>query len=439
MVLGVGSMLWMSGCTVHPSGEREERALARKEGEPFQLPATQRSQPPLPDQPTADDLVRYALLTSPEVEQHYWDWRSAIEQIPQDGTQATNLALTGGTSLSRGNMSLDRTTATLGNDPMADIVWPSKLSAAARRALDDARAAGARFQSAKLELRQKVLEVCYDYALSSEEIRLDTKSAELLKAAQATVEARVATGASTQQEAFKVQNEVDLALNDIANLRSQQVGQRAALCALLSLPVDATLKIPEHLPQPHRLDLSDEQIIAAAGERNPELRALAMEVRGQREGVRLAKLQYIPDFSLAMGSDLAGMLQSLSGMITVPVLRHEAIDASIAQANARLSAADAMVRQSNNDLAARLLLDLAIVRDADRQLTLFHNTIIPRAQQIASLSRTDYEAGQLSLVDLVETRRSLLALQNLEATLRATREKHLVDIETLGSLLPIDD
>jgi hypothetical protein len=55
-----------------------------------------RSPTTLPAEPTPDDLVRYASLASPELEQKYWEWKSAIEQIPQDGTQATNLVLFAG-------------------------------------------------------------------------------------------------------------------------------------------------------------------------------------------------------------------------------------------------------------------------------------------------------------------------------------------------------
>jgi len=428
--------LWISGCTVHPPGERRERDLASQEGKTFQTPTTQRVLPTLPNQPTPDDLVRYALLTSPELEQRYWDWRAAIEQIPQDGTQATNLAITGGTSISRGTMSLDRTTLTLNNDPMADIVWPTKLSAAAHRALDDARAADLRFQRAKLELRQKVLEASYDYALTVEQIRLETASAELLKTIQTTVEARSATGSATQQDVLKARNELDLSLNDIANMRSQQAGQRAAIHALLSLPPDAKLNVSEQLPQPRPLESTDAQIIERAAQHNPELQALAMERRAQHETVRLAHMQYIPDFSLSAGSDLAGIMQSLSGMVTIPILRHQAVEAAIAQAEARLNAADAMVRQSGNDLASRLLLDIAIVRDADRQLALFDGTLMPRAQQIVTLSRTGYETGQLPATDLFESQRSMLSLQKLIANLKIAREKRRVDIETAQSFMP---
>ena len=88
----------VAGCTVHPVGERAERDAATEAGKPFAHQIEKRDLPPLPENPTADDLVRYAFGVNAELEQHYWEWRSAIEQIPQDGTQATNLVLSGGTS-----------------------------------------------------------------------------------------------------------------------------------------------------------------------------------------------------------------------------------------------------------------------------------------------------------------------------------------------------
>jgi outer membrane protein TolC len=108
---------------------------------------------------------------------------------------------------------------------------------------------------------------------------------------------------------------------------------------MLSLPQDTAVVLPAQLPEPRRFEMSDKGILSRAAKQNPELRALALEGQGQRDSVRLARLQRLSDFSLAAGGDLPGIGQSLSGMITVPLLRHEAISASIAQAQARLLSA----------------------------------------------------------------------------------------------------
>jgi hypothetical protein len=64
-------LVGLAGCTIHPPGEREERATAVQMGKPFEKPIEVRQIPPLPANPTSDQLVEYALLSNAELEQHY--------------------------------------------------------------------------------------------------------------------------------------------------------------------------------------------------------------------------------------------------------------------------------------------------------------------------------------------------------------------------------
>jgi outer membrane protein TolC len=334
---------------------------------------------------------------------------------------------------------LDRTTLSAGNDPMADIVLPSKLGTAARRALENARAAGWRFRNAQFALRGEVLIAYYDYALSAELIRLEESNVELLKTTVMVVEARNRAGAAAQQDLLKARNELDLSRNDIARMRAELPAQRATINALLSRPPDAALPVPGAMPAPAPLARDDRQILSLAVRRNPELAALADEIKGRKAAVALAKLQYLPDFSVTVGSDLAGVGQSLAGMLTVPLLRYQAINAAVAQAEADLRASEAMRRQSGNDLAAQVVMDLAAVRDADRQLELFEHTILPRARQVVTVARSSYEAARSSLLDLLDAQRSLIAIERLVADLHATRGKRLADLEAIAAVaLPFE-
>jgi outer membrane protein TolC len=424
----------LGGCTVHPPGEQEERHAALQAGKPFETPVSERNAPPLPENATPDDLVRYALLTNADLEQRYWDWRSAIEQIPQDGTQPTNLAISAGTTLNKGNLSRDRTTLAAFNDPMADIVWPEKISVAAKRALENARAAGLRFQKTKFDLRNKTLDAYYDYALSAELIRLEEANAELLQTTAMVVEARNRAGTAGQQDLLKARNELDMSRNDIANMKSQLPALRAALNALLSRDAGSALPVPAQLPGIRPMGYTDDQLLALAAKQNSELAALAAEIKGRSEGIRLARLQYMPDFSVSASTDLAGIAQTLSGMVTVPLLRYQAINAAIAQAEANLKSTDAMRRQTRNDLNAQVVMDISTLRDADRQLDLFEHTILPRARQVVTVARTAYETGQSTLLDLLDSERSLIAIQRLVANLRIVREKRLADLEAIAAL-----
>lgn len=427
----VALLAGLAGCTVHPAGEREERAAALESGKPFEKRIDARDIAPLPANPTPDQLVQYALLSNAELEQHYWEWRSAIEQIPQDGTQTTTLNIAAGTTITNGHTSWRDGTLGLSNDPMTDIKWPGKLDAAAKQTLENARAAGRRFVKAKFELRYKVLDAYYDYALTAELIRLEQSNQQLLQMTTTVTEARNRAGSAGQQDVLKASNEVDLSANDIANMESQLPSERASINALLSRPVDAPLSVPTALLPARPLFYSDDEIAQLAANQNPELMALADEIRGRSEGIRLAKLQYLPDFNLSAGTDLMGITQSLLGQATIPVFRYEALNAAIAQAQANLRASEAMRRQAGNDLAAQVAADLAIMRDADRQLDLFERTILPRTREMVDIDKSAYESGHASLLDLLDDQRSLVAIKRLVANLRIAREKHFAEVESV--------
>jgi hypothetical protein len=424
----------VGGCTLHPAGERQERQAALNAGKPYEKSAEARTAPVLADHPTPDDLVQYALLTNAEVEKQYWQWRAAIEQVPIDGTQSTNLAISIGTTLNNGAFSLDRTTVVAGNDPMTDIVLPPKLSAAAHRSLENAKAAGVRFRKAQFEVRRKVLEAYDDYALNAELIRLGEENIGLLQMTATITEARNRSGMGGQQDVLRSRNEVDLAKNDVANMQSMLPIQRAAVNALLNRPPTAAIPIPATLPATRLIAGSDQYLLDRAAQVNPELIALDDEIRGKHEEIHLARLQYVPDISLSASTDLKGMAQTLLGQFTVPIIRYEALRAAVEQAEANLNAAQAMRRQTGNDLAAQLVDDIATLRDADRQLDLLRHTLIPRAHQVVSLARTAYETGRASLLDMLDSQRSLIDIKRLTVNLESARDKRLVEIEAIDAI-----
>lgn len=430
-LLPIVLLVGLTGCTVYLPGEHEERVMALQEGKPFEKPVEAREAPPLRENPTRDQLVEYALLNNAELEQHYWEWRAAIEQIPQDGTQTSTLNIAAGTNITHGHTSWGSSALALSNDPMTDIKWPGKLDAAARQTLETARASGERFIKAKYDLRYKVLGAYYDYALNAELIRLEQGNQQLLRITAMVTEARNRAGSAGQQEVLKASNEVDISGNDISTMQSQLPSQRAAINALLSRPADAPLPVPTELPPLRPVVYGDEDLVELAAKQNPELIALADEIRGRGEGIRLAKLQYVPDFNLSIGTDLMGITQTLLGQATIPVLRYEALRAAVAQAEAQLRVSEAMRRQASNNLTAQVIADITIIRDTSRQLDLFDHTILPRAHQVVNVGRSAFESGHASLLDLLDDQRSLIAIERLVAKLRITQLTHLAELEAI--------
>ena len=86
----------------------------------------------------------------------------------------------------------------------------------------------------------------------------------------------------------------------------------------------------------------------------------------------------------------------------------------------------AMRRQAAHDLATRVVSDLAMLHDAQRQITLYENTLLPRADNIVSSLQRTYVAGQSSMLGLLDAQRSLIALKRMLAELMMTREKQIM-------------
>ncbi len=249
-----------------------------------------------------------------------------------------------------------------------------------------------------------------------------------------TTEARNRAGSAGQQDVLKANNELDLSRNDIANMQSMLVSQQAVLNALLNRSPQASLPVPTDQPTARSIAYHDGELIDLAVKYNPELAALAAEIHGREDGIRLAKLQYVPDFNLSTGSDLMGISQSILGQATIPILRRKALDAAIAQANANLRASEAMHRQAKDDFAAQVTGDIAFIRDADRQIELFEHVLLPRARLAANIGRSAYESGHASLLDLLDGERSLITISRLIANLKTAREKHLVELESITTV-----
>ncbi len=421
----------LSGCTVHPQGESAIRAEAQRAAPTFMHPVEERHLPDLTKNASPDDLVRYALLNNADLERQYWDWRAAIEQIPQEGTQKTNVMITFNSIISNGSTSAAMNSLGLGNDAMNNIILPNKLYTAANKALDDARTVGIRFDKARFDLRNKVLDAYYDYALTAEDIRLEQRNAELLQMTARIITAHSITSANSQQDILKAANELDMSHNTMAMLTAKLPGALAALNALLNRPADAPLDPPAALPVCRPLNYTDAQLAAMAARTNPELRALAQDMAAKTDAIKLAKLEYLPEFGVNASTDLAGMAQTLTGSVMLPFIRYQGINAAIDQASANFNSVRAMRQQTANDVRAQLVLDLALLRDAQRQIDLLEKTIIPRARNIISRTSSAYATGSTSMLDTLDAQRALLALEKMAAELRIEHEIRLVDIETI--------
>lgn len=413
-----------AGCVFSPEGEDRERERA---GNAWPGEADR----PLAAGASLDEILHFAYLSNAGLKERWWAWKAALEQIPQDASQP-GLALTYSQMFEKGETSWSQSTFGVANDPMASFVWPGKLKTAGRRALENAKAAGFRFEAARLDLRARVVTAWFDYAWLAESIRTREADAALLAQIVESTDARVRAGAAPQQDLLKARTQRDLAGNRLESERAKIHGRRAALNALLNREPLADLDIPGKFPPARAFQGTDAEILERLAVRNPELEALAREVRARKQAVTLMRQEYLPDFGLGVSGDAGGMARSIMGMVTAPFVRFPAIEASISQAKAELEMARAARRQMEHDLKAKAVLLLYDLRNADRQSALYEASILPRAEMVVESARAAYAAGRIPAAELLDSRRMGLEVRLMRAELAAEREKLLAELEALS-------
>lgn len=423
-VFAIGT-LFLAGCSV--AGEREERSALDRERQPFSIPHERRTLPAIAETPSREEVMQYAFYSNAAVEEAYFAWAMALERVPQAASM-DNPRFSFEYLFSRERVSRwDR--ATLGGSQM--IPFPGKLEAAGQVALQAAIAARRRFEDAKFTLQAEVIEAYEELLLTDRSIAIGEANLKLLRQFVEVSRELVGAGKARQAELSKAELEASQAENELDSIRSRRSADLARLNRLLSRPPGAALR-----PQPDAVDpelpAADADLFELAGARNAEIAAVAAEVRGQEQALELARKAWLPDFELSF--DLRGSMERMIGaMLTLP-FQVGRIQAGIREAQAGIRAAQAALRSRGDDVRARLVLNLYLVRDSDRQVKLIRKTLLPKAREIVEAIREAYGTGGATFLELLDAQRALLTLELEAARMDAMRRGAAARLEALCGL-----
>ncbi|OYV75741.1 MAG: hypothetical protein B7Z66_11640 [Chromatiales bacterium 21-64-14] len=431
VLLTLGLTAVTAGCTFMPRGAHTLQRQAVLAGRPFLKSPQERHLPPLSAVPAPRELVRRALLNSPDVEAAYWRWRAAIEAIAQRGTETTVPALGATVGLKNGAASYDSTMLQLANMSSAPIEWPSKPLAEARAALQRAYAAGWQYRRAQFAVRRQTLDAWYRLVADSAMLDLLRRDAVLLRELDAFARARVEAGAVSPTAVLTIENGLTRLRAMMAAVSAELPADRAALNRIIGRPVRRPMRVPEKLPRiplPHG---GLTRMLTLAVRRNPDLAALRRDIRAGRIDIERAKMNYIPDFSLSAVTTLDGITQNLGGAIMFPFVRYQAINASIHQNRDWLRESEAELRSGRLSIAARVVADLVIVQSDTRRINLYEGVLLPRLQRLAAFARTDVEQNQGAIDEPVQIERTRVQIHEAILGLRLDEVERLADMDAL--------
>ncbi len=172
------------------------------------------------------------------------------------------------------------------------------------------------------------------------------------------------------------------------------------------------------------------QLLQRAARNNPELEELRNELEARGVEVVLAELQRMPDFELSL-PDVRTLSQMLMISMTLPFFNRARIDAAIREAEARREAALARLHGGESDVGVRLLVAISMITDAERIIADYGARIESKTSGLLELQLQNYAVDREDLLNVLDTQRMLLDIQQLVARARADRLVGVAELEDI--------
>lgn len=405
------AVVWLvTGCRgLATSGEKSARQDLAVVGGQWQT-----NLPALTTNSTLQETVAFAVQNNPQVTAAYADWAGSVENI----TVARSLPDPRFTFQAYIQDSLTSLMPGLA----ADFPGPGKLGARAAAATAGSRVKYFQFARAVQQTAFDVQKSFYPLYFLDAKLRVNQQTLALLAELEGLAQARNQVGQGTLQDVLQAQTEQRQLATETASLADSRQLLLAQFKSALGLrPDQADPPVPAH-PDFTDRRLDDEPFLSTGLKENPRLRELAGEIQSAGANLAVARKEGTPDFSAGLMAEVyAPPFYWPQASVSLPVWRDK-LAAERAAAEASLRAARARLTEAQIALAVEFAEQAYLVREADRQLTLLRQSLLPRARQSLEMARAAYRSGQEDFPALVAAERALLNFQLAEIAGQTQRE-----------------
>ncbi len=377
---------------------------------------------------TPSEYLRYAALNNAGLKAAFEEWKVALEQIPQ--AQA----------LPDPRFTYGYFTQQIMTRQQVEVMqmfpWFGKIAARTDAAAAGAKAAQSRYEAQRVRLWADVKQAFYEYAYLASATRIAKENLALMQHFEEVARTKHLTAAASHPDILRAQIEVAKLQNELVSLERSRSPAVARLNALLNRPADAQLPWPREEPgQPAEVDRG--LLMATLKNRNLELQAMSYDIERLDREVAVAKRNYYPDVGLGVqwmqmpmsggGSDNDVML----GLeLNLPIWR-SSYRAGELQARAMARRARYERKNLENSLAAQIERALYEFENSGRQVRLYDEALVPRAQELIGASEAAYMAGTIDFLTLINAQQQFLQFRQQRERFWADQQQGLAELEML--------
>jgi cobalt-zinc-cadmium efflux system outer membrane protein len=446
LMLSVGSMLLVAGCDSGGDNPAMNDLLAKYQvaaSDITPLTADKRTSvtPPsmeqglLPDGSGPEEYVRIALERNPSIRRAQYKVLRLANRIPQ----ATSL-----------------------DDPMLNVVpigemaetaagqvglmtgvsqrlpFPGKLDARGQTAGQEMAAAAQELAETRLSVVADVRRAYWSYYYATMAIDITQHNLTILDQFKDVATAKFQAGTATQQDVLRVTVEISNLNNELLAWRQRRTTAVAMLNSLMDRPVAAPVGSPRAV-QLQSVAMQLDQLLAEASQANPTLARIKHLIQADEERLRLAKLQRWPDLTVGFSYNFVddhGLAALANGKdqwwvgfgLNIPIW-FDKLNAAEREARNGIRENAANLADMTNRVDFRVQDALSRVDTQQKQALIFRDVIIPQAQQTLEVSVSDYEAGKVEFLTLVDNWRKLLNFQLMYHQSLSQLEQDFADLQ----------
>ena len=301
------------------------------------------------------------------------------------------------------------------------VPWFGKLKTRESVASKEAQAVWYGLQNHQLLLAKKVSLEFFEYGYTGESIRLTTEIRKLLEQLEPIVEQKVSVGGNLNA-LLRLKVEIGKIDDQLLSLKQKRLQQSAELSKILGRADAKLMALPDWEP-PALLNPDDNALAAGIVKNNPELQMLVLNIDSSRMSEELARLSKFPDVTVGLnyvdlGDRIPGSFADrenpwgITFSVNLPIWK-EKTDAIQKEAQALTTVAVHHYHERFLDLTTELSVCLLAHEDAQRRLKLYGEELLDLAEQSVENSRNGYENGKATILEVIDSERSLLDMQLL--------------------------
>jgi cobalt-zinc-cadmium efflux system outer membrane protein len=322
-----------------------------------------------------------------------------------------------------------------------DLPFTGKNRSRARAATADAGEAFEDLRRTQLDVLSRARAAYYRLANEYAQLEVNRRNIELLDQFAELSRARYEVGNAKEADVLTAKTDgarLDETQSDILRRISDA---ETELNVLMNRPAQAPVGAPAALtfePAPHSLGV----LQRIALEARPEVQRARNRIEAEKARVQLARRQRIPDpaFSVKAGryNDTGQAVSELDAGISLglPFLNSRKYSAGITEAQKNLEAAQQDFEAARNEALGLVRDQIKKVETAEHHYELYHDKILPLAQQTVQSHRAAYETSSNTFLELISAER---VLQDVESTTLNHLADYQIGLAELDAIVGIGD